>query len=268
MLIGPHFRVVITDFGLVESMDTSTANRDLAGTPLYLAPELIQKELIPEDQLHLSDIYALGISTYEMLTGEMPFDGTNIKEILHGHLHDTPPLISTIRSDIPAAFDAVLARAMDKDPVKRYGSSIEFLGALIQAREVESNAPRTGTKRILIVDDDPDVRTLYATALKIGVANSIVMTAEDGISALEMVKTWRPDLILLDIEMPKMNGLEVCASLTGDDLTAEIPLLILSAHSETNTRSLLKSMGVRQILNKPLELTHLVDIARRHLGEA
>jgi len=83
-----------------------------------------------------------------------------------------------------------------------------------------------------------------------------------------MVKTSQPDLILLDMEMPRMNGLEVCASLTGDEMTAAIPLVVISSRTQDETRSLLKSIGVRNVLRKPVELTHLVDVAKRCLKEA
>lgn len=264
MLIGPRFRVAITDFGLVEPMGQSPSKRDLAGTPLYLAPELIRREHIPENQLHLCDIYALGISTYEMLSGTVPFDGNNVKEILRSHLQDSPRPISDIRADIPTAFDEVLLRAMCKNPSERYSSCIEFLEALTTARGSENLAPRTTTKRILVVDDDPEMRMIYTTALKVGIPEATVITAEDGLSAMEQIKTSRPDLILLDLEMPRMNGLEVCAALTGDELTAGIPLVLLSAHTEEKTQALLRSIGVRSILHKPVELTHLVDLVQRY----
>jgi serine/threonine-protein kinase len=267
MLIGPGFRVAIADFGLVERIEGTVLNRDLAGTPLYLAPELIRHETVPEDQFQRCDIYSLGVSTFEMLTGSVPFDGENIKEILRAHLSDTPPSVSLLRSDIPPSFDAVLACAMHKDPSSRYSSCMEFLDALTEARETEGTAPRSGTTRILVVDDDPDIRTIYATALRVGIPEASIMTATDGLAAVEMVKTTRPDLILLDVDMPYMNGLELCASLTGDEFTAEIPLMVLSAHATGQTRSLLKSMGVQDVLRKPVELTVLVDLARRRLKE-
>jgi serine/threonine-protein kinase len=269
MLVGPRFRVAITDFGLVERIEGTIARRDLAGTPLYLAPELIRHETIAEDQLHLADIYALGISTYEMLTGEVPFDGTNIKEILRAHISDSPPAVSGLRDDIPAAFDDVLARALHKDPLERYQSCTAFLEALVQARGSEDEAaPRRtgGTKRVLVVDDDPEIRTIYSTALKVGIPDAVILTAPDGIAAVELVKSSRPDLILLDMDLPGMNGLEVCAALTGDELTARIPIMILSAHTGDKTKALLKSLGVQNILRKPIELTRLVDLARRYLN--
>ena len=269
MLIGPRFRVAVMDFGLVELVQGAVSVRDLAGTPLYLAPELIRREAIAEDKLHLSDIYALGISTYEMLTGQVPFDGEEIKDILRRHLNEEIPLVSDLRSDISKNVSAVIARAMSKNPQERHASCLEFLEALGGARDDEDvPAPRNATRKILIVDDDPGIRTIYTTALKVGLPDAMILTAEDGMTAMEMVKTSRPDLILLDMEMPRMNGLEVCASLTGDEMTAGIPLVVISSRTQEDTRSLLKSIGVRHVLRKPVELTHLVDVAKRCLKEA
>jgi len=266
MLIGPRFRVALTDFGLVEQVVQGVpGKRDLAGTPLYIAPELIKHQTIPEDQLHLCDIYALGVSTFEMLTGRVPFDGESIKEILRKHVDDEAPRVTSLRADLPAAFDEVLSRALNKNPSARFPSSVLFLDALNQARGSEAASIRGGTKRILVVDDDPEIRTIYTTALKVGVPEAIIMTASDGLSAVEMIKASRPDLVLLDMDMPGMNGLEVCASLTGDELTSQIPMMILSAYMGTKTKTLLKSMGVKDVLQKPVELTTLVDLAKRRL---
>jgi len=158
---------------------------------------------------------------------------------------------------------------MNKNPQERHASCLEFLEALGQARDDEDvPAPRNATRKILIVDDDPGIRTIYTTALKVGLPDAMILTAEDGMTAMEMVKASQPDLILLDMEMPRMNGLEVCAALTGDEMTAAIPLVVLSARTQEDTRSLLKSMGVRNVLRKPVELTHLVDVAKRCLKES
>jgi eukaryotic-like serine/threonine-protein kinase len=264
MLIGPRFRVALTDFGLVEKIQGSLSKRDLAGTPLYIAPELIRSRPLGENELHLCDIYALGVSTYEMLTGEVPFDGETIKEILRRHVEDPPPSVCALRSDMPAAVDAVIARALDKEPSARYATATEFLRALTEARAT-GPAVAMGPRRILIVDDDPEIRTIYTTALKVGLPGTTVLTAADGLTAVEMVKSSRPDLVLLDMDMPGMNGLEVCATLTADEVTASVPLMILSAHVGESTRDLLQRMGVKDVLRKPVELTTLVDLARRRL---
>ena len=266
MLIGPRFRVAVTDFGLVEMIQQATEGRDLAGTPLYLAPELIRRQPIPQEQRHLSDIYALGVSTYEMLTGEVPFDGETIKEILRRHIEAPPPVVAELRSDIPAAVDQVLHKALAKDPAGRYQTCEEFITALAAARTgEEEKTPRTGNVRVLIVDDDPETRTVYSTALKVGFPDAIILTADDGSLALDMAKNAKPDLAIVDMNMPGMNGLELCAALRGDELLAEVPIVVVSGTTGTEVRTLLKSMGVKDVIRKPIELTHLLNLARRYL---
>jgi len=266
MLIGPHFKVAITDFGLVETTEEAGATRDLAGTPLYLAPELIRRQSIADSQRHLCDIYALGVSTYEMLTGDVPFDGATVKEILRKHLTDAPVKVSEVRSDLPAAVDEVLDRSLDKDPGKRYTSCLAFMEALDAARtETTRNAPRTGTIRILIADDDAEARTIFGTALKVGFPDAIIHTARDGLQALELARTSRPDLIVADLSMPGMNGLELCATLRGDELTADIPIIVATAHLDADVRAVLKQVGIPDIVRKPVELTDLVSLVRARL---
>jgi len=264
MLVGPGFRVALTDFGLVEQVEPG-ATRDLAGTPLYLAPELIRRQEMPEEKRYLSDIYALGISTYEMLTGDVPFDGQTIKEILRRHVKQPAKPVTESRADLPAAVDAVVTRCLDKDPAARYQSCGDFMDALTSARQSGQSATLRSGRRILVVDDDPQILEIYTTALKVGLPHAAILTAEDGLSGFEMAKCSNPDLIVIDLDLPQMNGLELCAALTGNELTAEIPLIVVSANFSGDSRSVLRSLGIKELLLKPLEATQLVNVARRHL---
>jgi len=263
MLIGPEFRVAMTDFGLVE---VQGSGRDLAGTPLYLAPELIRRKDVPDEQRHLCDIYALGISTYEILTGEVPFDGKTIKEILRRHVSQTPKPISDFRSDLPTAVDDVIHKSLSKDPQNRQGSCSEFIDELNAARgTAEVAALRSGRRRILVADDDPVQLQIYLTALKVGFPDAAILSAEDGLAALDVARESSPHLILVDLDLKGMNGLELCGALCGDELTAHIPLVVIASQFNGDSRTVLRSMGIREALHKPVEVTHLVNIARQHL---
>lgn len=267
MLVGPNFRVAITDFGLVETIHASS-ERDLAGTPLYLAPELIRRQQLSEDLRFRADIYALAISTYEMFTGDVPFDGTSIKEILRRHLHDTPAPLSDFRTDLPPGIDEVLRRALSKNPEDRHATCGEFVDDLESARtEVAGGeAPRSGWPRVLIVDDESETRTVFRTAIKVGYPQASVFCASDGFQGWELARAGRPDIVLVDLNMPGMNGLELVAAFQGDEMLADVPLVVISAEIDARNRKVLESLGVRHFLHKPVELAKLVGLVRQIAG--
>jgi CheY-like chemotaxis protein len=265
MLIGPKFKVMLTDFGLVETIHDDT-DRDLAGTPLFLAPELIRRQQLPEDLRFRADIYALGISTYEMLAGDVPFDGSTIKEILRKHLHAEPPPIANWRTDLPDGIEQAIQRALSKNPAKRHESCVEFLTDLENARGQHATAVTRSGPRILIVDDDQETRTVFRTAMRVTFPEATVNTAPDGFQGLELARHGRPDLMFVDMNMPGMNGLELVAAMRGDELLAGIPVVIVSAEIDASCRPILKSLGVEHIMQKPVELTDLINVAKAQIN--
>ncbi len=142
MLIGPRFRVALADFGLAQLAETAEVTPELAGTPVYLAPELILGRPIPAAWRHRVDIYALGVTTFELLTGHAPFAGGSICDLFTCHLEQEPPRVSDLRDDLPLALDRVLRRAMAKDPAERYDSCTAFLADLTEIRAGAAPASR------------------------------------------------------------------------------------------------------------------------------
>ncbi|MFH1132843.1 MAG: serine/threonine-protein kinase [Pseudomonadota bacterium] len=266
MLVGPRFRVAIADFGLVETIDQPGMAQSLAGTPLYLAPELISQKALPEKLRHSSDIYALGISTYEMLTGNVPFDGPTVNEILRRHVEEKPKPITALRSDMPSAIDDVIGHALSKDPAKRFSTCKEFMSALQEARSsVSTHAPRTSDVRILVVTAVPEKITAYRAALKVGFPHAAVLTATDGTTAMEIAKSSRPNMILVDLELPKINGFELSEALRNEKLTAQIPMVVVASTLNSETKALLKQLEIETILREPVDLSHLVNLSRQYL---
>ena len=142
MLIDESNHVAITDFGLVGSSKAVTDDGELlelnprnisGGTPLYIAPELIAGKAVAPEERHLCDVYSLGVSVFEMFTGQGPFVGRTIEKILKGHLFAPPPKLTKLRPDLPSALDPVIRRALAKQPRQRYPSCEELAFAVNRA---------------------------------------------------------------------------------------------------------------------------------------
>ena len=111
-------------------------------------------------------------------------------------------------------------------------------------------------KKILIVDDEADMRVMFSTRLEI--SNFEVIEAEDGEEGLEKAKKEKPDLIVLDLMLPKINGFEVCRMLKFDDDYKDIPIIVLSALSQQNEREKAAQCGADAYFIKPFDLGLLV----------
>jgi DNA-binding response OmpR family regulator len=112
-------------------------------------------------------------------------------------------------------------------------------------------------KRVLVVDDDPDIRELLFTALED--EGFEVVPAGNGQEALAIIKTFRPDVIVLDLMMPVMDGWQFAAELRA--LDEDIPLVLLSAARDLKTHA--KALSAADIIEKPFDLSELLPkIAR------
>jgi serine/threonine-protein kinase len=123
IVVGPDGRLKVTDFGIARSGASQvTEAGSIVGTAQYLSPE--QARGAPVDPR--SDLYSLGIVLYEMLTGKVPFTGDTPVEIAMKHLSQVPEPPSKLRPNVPHDLDAIVMRALAKDPDQRYGSAEEM----------------------------------------------------------------------------------------------------------------------------------------------
>ena len=111
----------------------------------------------------------------------------------------------------------------------------------------------TPAQTILVTDDDPDLRDILRSVLE--PAGFQVVEAADGQAALSRVRDKRPDLIILDCNMPKMDGLQVCATLKQDVLLRHIPIIMLTGRGELTDKVQGMETGVDDYLVKPFEPT-------------
>ncbi len=109
--------IKITDFGLARLTRTNKQTEEsiVLGTPYYMSPE--QAEGRAADQR--SDIYAMGVTLYQMLTGRVPFEGETMASILEKHIHEEPMPLSRIASGIPQELESLVMTMLSKDPEKR-----------------------------------------------------------------------------------------------------------------------------------------------------
>ena len=120
------------------------------------------------------------------------------------------------------------------------------------------------SKKILIADDNARLRILVNATLS---SEYIVLTASDGVEALDVTRESKPDLILLDIMMPKMDGFEVCRILKSDPDTEFIPIVMLTAlggEEETNKG---KQVGANKYISKPFSPRALLDTVSNFLAK-
>ncbi|MBA2461326.1 MAG: response regulator [Actinobacteria bacterium] len=118
--------------------------------------------------------------------------------------------------------------------------------------------------RVLIVDDDPAVRMLCAANLTRD--GFEVIEAEDGQRGLERALAERPDLVLLDISMPVLDGFGLAAELRRDERTKELPVVFLSGETEPASRARAESLGALGFLSKPFDPVAVSALVARVLG--
>jgi tRNA A-37 threonylcarbamoyl transferase component Bud32 len=131
VLIDPDGSAKVTDFGIARTLDIEdelTETGTVLGTSDYIAPEQASGESVDER----SDQYSLGIVLYELLTGELPYTGTNVMAVAMRHLRDPVPSVRAKRPDVSPRVDAIVARAMAKRPRDRF-PSMEALTAALEA---------------------------------------------------------------------------------------------------------------------------------------
>jgi DNA-binding response OmpR family regulator len=121
------------------------------------------------------------------------------------------------------------------------------------------------SRRILVVDDDP--RLLHVVAMYLSIEGYEVDTASNGDEGLRLLEQRRPDLVILDVMMPGIDGLEACRRIKSNPETRAIPVVLFTALSRTDDVENGRAAGANRFINKPFSLIGLGAVIRSFLAE-
>jgi beta-lactam-binding protein with PASTA domain len=132
VILDEEGRAKVTDFGIARAgASDMTETGSIMGTAQYLSPEQAQGQPVSPR----SDLYSIGVMLYELLTGKVPFDAESPVTIALKHVSEAPVPPSQVNPAVPPALDAVVLRALEKEPADRFADADAFAAALLDARE-------------------------------------------------------------------------------------------------------------------------------------
>lgn len=130
ILMTPDKMIKVADFGIARALSGGKAEKEelVWGSPHYFSPE----QAAGESPTPASDVYSIGIVLFELLTGRLPFTGSNYHELAMAHLQQTPPSILDIDPSLPVELDRIIRKVMDKEPSNRYRTG-DQLGRILKS---------------------------------------------------------------------------------------------------------------------------------------
>lgn len=237
----------LVDFGIAKIIEKDrpesmqlTAEGMVCGSPIYMSPEQCTNQTLD----FRTDVYSLGVSMYESLLGRPPFDGKDIVDVITKQLREAavPLRVANAEAKIPEALDSIVLRSLSKSPADRFQSMLEVKVALEAVYGEKTR--RRGTKEvarpgkeaainILCVDDEEVSLIAYAMALGKNPDFSVVGVAINGELAVQRAETLKPDLVIMDFELPVFNGADATRMIKAQ--LPETKVLLMSSHSDKNT---------------------------------
>ncbi|HWC36904.1 MAG TPA: protein kinase [Acidimicrobiales bacterium] len=287
ILIAPDGTAKLVDFGIARvagDLRSLTTMGEFMGTPAYASPEQLDARLATG----ATDLYSLGCVLYECLAGHPPFEAEVPVGVIAQHLQTTPRSLRAERPEVPQTLDAIVLKALEKDPERRFGSAEEMLAALqavgaagpvvnpslstiVLPRRPEEGAEEGSQAtpdadahdraRVVVVDDHEFFRDGVTRGLTDSGRVDVVGEAENGVEALELIRRERPTVALVDYQMPEMDGLDLVHAVVDEHIPTRVVLLSAVADSAVVFRAI--EEGAAGYLSKDSRRREIVDAVIR-----
>ncbi len=276
LMLTPRGYVKVLDFGLAkleaprkgEETQVMTSTGVVMGTVAYMSPE----QALGREMDHRTDLFSLGVVLYEMATARLPFPGNTPSETMARILGSQPDAIARFNYDVPEGLDRVVRKCLEKDRERRYQSARELQVDLknLERDSSERQSPGTGVAGgaqrklgALLVDDEELARALLREYIGSSPDIEILAECANGFEAVKAIAEKKPDLVFLDVQMPKLDGFEVL-ELIGQD----VAVIFVTAYDQYAMRAF-DEHAVDYLL-KPFSLERFqkaLERARQRLGE-
>jgi len=283
LMLTPRGYVKVLDFGLAKLETPGVGNKTgkqmppdetqvmtsagvVMGTVAYMSPE----QALGREVDHRTDLFSLGVVLYEMATARLPFPGATPSESMARILGSQPDAMARFNYDIPESLDRVVRKCLEKDRERRYQSARELLVDLKNlerdasgTRATVAAAPAHRNLTAMIVDDEELARALLREYIGSSPDIEILAECANGFEAVKAIAEKKPDLVFLDVQMPKLNGFEVL-ELIGQ----EVAVIFVTAYDQYAMRAF-DEHAVDYLL-KPFSLERFqkaLERARQRVGE-
>jgi two-component system LytT family response regulator len=256
LMVSARGHLTVLDFGLAKFVpETSTRTSSqvatqfmtsggvVLGTVSYMSPE----QALGRDVDHRTDLFSLGVVLYRMATGRLPFTGASTQETLARILQSPPEAMARLNYELPEEFERVVRKCLEKDRERRYQSARELRIDLQNLERGQDTRQRSGMIRAVIVDDEELARHLLREYLRESGGVEVAAECANGFEAVKVIAEHKPDLVFLDVQMPKLDGFEVL-----ELIDSSVAVIFVTAYDQYAMRAfdanavdyLLKPFGV------------------------